>query len=288
MTDSEAIYAFLGYLHARNYSTSTVKLRAVGLRSLVRFMAPQSIFTAGEDDVVEWLARHAKPETKHAYLSATRQFYRWAVRRGVTTVNPVADIESVRRPAHLPRPVARDELAAAVTAAAGHVQLALLLGALAGLRCAEVAALHTDDIHLDAPTPMLIVRQGKGGKDRVVPLHPELVARLRRVPLGWIFPNGDGGHVRSDTVGAWAKDAFRAVESTATMHMTRHLFGTEAARIAHGNLLLIGALMGHASPATTAGYTALDPTEGADVVAAIAYDGPVDELTRRRRARTVG
>ena len=44
----------------------------------------------------------------------------------------------------------------------------------AGLRVSEALALETRDLHLDTERPTLRVRQGKGRKARVVPVHPEL------------------------------------------------------------------------------------------------------------------
>ena len=62
---------------------------------------------------------------------------------------------------------------------------------LAGLRRAEICALTTDDYQLH-PTPMLVVRNGKGGKDRFVPLSPDTLAVARAWwqvarPRGWLF-----------------------------------------------------------------------------------------------------
>ena len=43
-----------------------------------------------------------------------------------------------------------------------------------GLRVSEALALETRDLHLDTDRPTLRVRQGKGRKSRVVPVHPQL------------------------------------------------------------------------------------------------------------------
>ena len=47
-----------------------------------------------------------------------------------------------------------------------------------GLRVSEALALEARDLHLDSDRPTLVVRQGKGRKDRVVPVHPELQTAL--------------------------------------------------------------------------------------------------------------
>ena len=48
----------------------------------------------------------------------------------------------------------------------------------AGLRVSESLALEARDLHLDPDRPTLVVRQGKGRKGQVVPVHPELQTAL--------------------------------------------------------------------------------------------------------------
>lgn len=60
-----------------------------------------------------------------------------------------------------------------------QARLCMLLQWRAGLRISEAMALETADVHFEASPPELKVRQGKGSKDRIVPMHPELEAALR-------------------------------------------------------------------------------------------------------------
>ncbi|MBX0328592.1 tyrosine-type recombinase/integrase [Oscillochloris sp. ZM17-4] len=55
----------------------------------------------------------------------------------------------------------------------------MLLMLFAGLRISEAAALRWREVDLDAG--VLLVIDGKGGKDRAVPIHPKLRAELERV-----------------------------------------------------------------------------------------------------------
>lgn len=50
-----------------------------------------------------------------------------------------------------------------------------------GLRVSEAIALTVEDLHLDEEHPTLRVRFGKGIKDRIVPVHPDLAAAIRQV-----------------------------------------------------------------------------------------------------------
>ena len=53
----------------------------------------------------------------------------------------------------------------------------ITIEAYGGLRCMEVAALEATDILWD--TKQLKVRKGKGGKQRIIPLHEEMAKALR-------------------------------------------------------------------------------------------------------------
>ena len=57
----------------------------------------------------------------------------------------------------------------------------LSLAAYAGLRCQEIAGLDREDV-LEAKGLLRVVK-GKGGVERIVPLHPEALAALRCLPM---------------------------------------------------------------------------------------------------------
>ena len=63
----------------------------------------------------------------------------------------------------------------------GQARLIMLEQWRAGLRVSEAVALEVADLQLDGDRPTLRVRQGKGRKDRIVPVHPELAAAFRQV-----------------------------------------------------------------------------------------------------------
>lgn len=283
MTDDELIAGFREWMRVREYSWNTIRRRDVSLRRLRRQLAPGGLLDATGDDCEEYLAGITNPGTRHHYRSDLMAFYTWAVRRKLTEVNPAAATEHIRVPKHAPKPAPLAAIEAGLLVADADVQLAILLGALAGLRIGEIAALDMANVHLDADPPVLHVVEGKGRKDRIVPLHPLLVERLRG-RSGRLFTPAYGGarSLRAEQLGKRVAAALSIDGTHVTAHQLRHFFGTEAARQSNGNLLLVGRLMGHANPQTTAGYVAWAPSEGAEVVARIAVE---DELTRRRRAR---
>lgn len=267
MTESRHLIAlFLGHLAARSLSAATIKRRTTSLGSFERWMAPASITTATGADVEEWLSTFIAARTRAAYRADLGAFYRWAQRRQVVEHSPVADTDPIRVPKSLPRPIAVDAVPMIVAAAPMPLRLALALAAYAGLRRAEIINVTTADVQL-VPRPVLAVRNGKGGKDRIVPLHPALVAMLSGV-------RNDGSHLvpmSYDALGRAVSAHLARMGVVGTLHQFRHSFGTEMARVLDGNLVAVGALMGHENPATTQGYVGWG---GGETAAALghAYD----------------
>lgn len=247
------LVAYTRYLQARSLSAKTVK-RYVGTVDLfVRFLDPAGVEAATALDVEEWLRARPNPKTRHAYRSDLKLFYAWGMRRWGFAASPIDDVDRIRVPRSLPRPICPADALRAVHYGELRTRRAVGLGVFAGLRNAEIAALDCVDVSLHHRE--LVVRGGKGGRDRVVPVHP-LLARLldgigRRGP---VIVGRHGGPVRPDTVGDIIRRHFRGLDITATPHQLRHTFGTEMARAADGNLIVVAKTMGHASMNTTMGY----------------------------------
>lgn len=256
--------AFVQYQRGRAFSEKTIRRRVTAISSFLDYLEPAGLAEATPNDVEEWLRGFPGAQTRYSYRSDVKMLYRWAIRRGITDLNPVDDTDAPRLPKRLPRPLQADELAASLAAADGDVQLMVLLGAFAGLRVFEIAALSTGDIHLHRKPPVLLVSQGKGRKDRVVPLHPTLASRLSGLEPGWVFPGRDG-HLLASTIAKRISNVFERVGVVATPHQLRHTFGTELARVMRGNLVAVADVMGHDSIETTRLYVGWTP-ETADQI----------------------
>lgn len=258
---AELLTSFAGWQRQRGCSPATLRRRSISIRQFARWMSPAHIGTATTLDAEEWLDTFASPRTRHAYHSDLAVFYRWAMRRDILRHDPMQLCDPVKVPKCLPRPVPADKVAALIAAApTPHVARAIALAAYAGLRRSEISALTSDDIALHTSPAVLIVRNGKGGKDRIVPVHPALTATIGTRPTGRIVPLCPG------TIGAHVAAHMRACGIDATIHQLRHTFGTEIVRVSNGNLVLGGQLMGHESPNTTRGYVGW---AGGDAVAAV-------------------
>ena len=261
---NELLASFTQWQRQRSCSAATMRRRRSSLTNFARWMAPAHIATATTTDVEEWLDTFTAPRTRHAYRSDLATFYRWATRRQILAHDPTILTDPIRVPKSLPRPVPAHLVPDIIaTAPDDTVRLACALAAYAGLRRSEIAALTADDIATHIAPPLLAVRNGKGGKDRIVPLHPVLVAMLTNV-------RADGSRLvplSYDALGRQAVAHLARMGFHGTLHQFRHSFGTEMARVLGGNLVAVGALMGHESPSTTQAYVGWGGGETALAVA---------------------
>jgi len=136
-----------------------------------------------------------------------------------------------------------------------------------GLRLLEGVRLHPGDI--DGGRHLLLVRKGKGNKDRYVPLPDRMVELLRnywrshRDPE-WLFPSRRTrkGPESVPMCPSGLQKAFRdalsasGIEKAASIHTLRHSYATHLLE-AGVSLRVIQAYLGHNSPATTAIYAHL-------------------------------
>jgi integrase/recombinase XerD len=133
-----------------------------------------------------------------------------------------------------------------------------------GLRLLEGVHLQVKDI--DGERQLLHIHQGKGGKDRCIPLPSACLKMLRqhwlthRNPL-WLFPS-PLEEIHQPMSASGVQRALRramkesGVHKEATVHTLRHSYATHLLE-AGVNLRIIQSYLGHASPSTTSIYTHL-------------------------------
>lgn len=260
-------------LRAANRSPGTIKLRTHYLRRLARHYAGRGPWQLTAEELVEWLAGPEwRAETRKSARAALVTFYRWAVDTERIDTDPTARLAPVRVPPGAPRPVPTEILREAFARArTDRDRLILLFAAYAGLRRAEIARVRPGDFTHDG----LVVR-GKGGRERIVPVHPELAAAVRRElelrargshGSGWrfpsaitlegpLFPGRFGNGLTPDNVG---RVLSRLLGSGWSGHTLRHRFASSA-YAAERDLRAVQELLGHSRPETTARYVQT-PTE---------------------------
>lgn len=263
---------FLSAQRLKGMSENTVQRRRWTLTTFADQIAPQAFAEATTDDVEEFLGVRRSMATRRALLSDLRMFYRWAVRRGVLTSDPTEPVESPKVPKRAPTPLTRDELRRAWEAADFRMRCIIALGARAGLRVSEIAALDASDV--DHERRVLVVRQGKGGKDRIVPLSLHLSALLENAGPGAIV-----GYKNGDSVSAAVREHFQRLGINKRPHDLRATFATEAAAKANGDVLAVQQLLGHESPATSMRYISYGSPNGRELVERLYEDEGPGHLT---------
>jgi integrase len=265
---SDAVDGWAGWCRAAGHSERSIYYRSYVIRQFASYLAlgQETPWQVSLADVTQFVGRPGlKPETRRSYGMTLRSFYRWALDMALVDVDPTVRLPKVRIPDTAPRPAAPAVVAEALAHATDRDRLVVLLASLAGLRRAEIAGLRWEDVASDG-----IRVHGKGGKIRVVPLHPTLAGELTRErerrrshgrfgtgyryhPEGpdapWVFPGPKGGPMLPDGLGKAATTALGGLG----VHTLRHRFATNAYNGTR-DLLALQQLLGHSKPETTTRY----------------------------------
>lgn len=265
--DSELIAGWVLWQRARNLSDKTIKER---INVIGRLSHPATLTPV---DIDEFLVNPAwSRATRATYHGAIRAWSLWLVRTGHRPDDPTLIATTPRVPKGKPRPLADAHLVVLLTSHTyRRTKAMILLAAYAGLRVGEIAGIRGEDVDLLTKT---IRVNGKGGKERYIPLHPLLERLAREMPSrSWWFPSwvGNeralvGGPMLANSVSASVSKAMDRAGVPGTPHALRHWFGSTL-RERGADSLVIKELMGHESLATTSIYVAVPQRQQSDAVA---------------------
>lgn len=167
-------------IRVRHYSIRTEQAYIFWIRRFIRFHGYRHPRTLGEREVADFLTdlavrRRVAPSTQNQALSALVFLYKAVIDRPLGELSGAVRAKAAR---HVPVVLTVDEVSRVLRGLRGHHWLigCLLYGS--GLRLMEALRLRVKD--LDFEHRALVVRDGKGAKDRVVTLPDELVLPLRR------------------------------------------------------------------------------------------------------------
>ena len=248
-------------LKLRGYSPSTSKIYLLYARLFAKFHM-RSPAEMSEPEIRQFLV-HLVEERK-----ISRETFR-QVRAGLTflykvTLQRPAEIQPFavpRRQKRLPQVLSGTEVAAVLTAVRNPKYRGVLMTMYGGgLRVAEACRLRPED--LDSKRMLILVRGGKGGRDRYTILSQRLLEFLRDYwrtsrPSGWLFPNRNGPQpISPQAVRAVFRSALASVGITknVTTHVLRHSFATHLLETG-GDITVVQTLLGHASLRATQVYT---------------------------------
>lgn len=283
---SALVSEWLRTLETKGYTEQTLATNTWALKTFLAWAAerelthPNQITKPMLESYQRWLYRYRKPggeplgiNTQRARLGALQRFFSWMCRRNLLHANPAADLELPRkRPRNLPKALSLDEVNRIlnlpdVTDPLGVRNRAILeLFYATGLRRSELVRLDHEDF--EPALGLLRIRQGKGGRSRMVPLGPRALHWLARYlnhvrPLlltdlneHALFLSGYGERFSASYVGNWVRKQMDKAEigRTGSCHLLRHSCATHMLE-GGADIKIIQQLLGHARLDTTQIYT---------------------------------
>lgn len=276
---------FLDASAAKGLSPSTVTSRKRALTRFVtwceeRNLEPDAItlplLERYQRHLFHYRKRNEQPlalATQAQRLLPINALFRWLVRDGRLSANPAADLELPKLPQRLPRHwLSVEEIEQLLRHVAIYGDLGIRDRAIietlysTGVRRAELIAMSVGDV--DERQGVVFVREGKGRKDRVVPIGERALAWLVkyrddvRAPwlLGmvddrlWLRPDGNRltKNQLTDRIAKLIAEA--GIDKPGACHLFRHAMATHM--LEHGaDVRFVQAMLGHAQLSTTAIYT---------------------------------
>ena len=258
---SKPLEVYKNYLVGLRLSKSTIETYSTFMSNFFWFLQQKSFTEVTNEDVrlfVEQQVREKKYKisTHRQLISAIKHF-------ATLQLNSKIDITALQRPyksKYLPTVLSMEEVLELlrVTKNLKH-RAALALLYSSGLRVGELISLELQMIDVDRK--QIMVKQGKGRKDRVVVLADSFIGLLKNYyttyrPQRYFIENPNGGPYNAGSIRQFLKRYCKeaGIRKKVTPHTLRHSYATHLIENGVG-LRYVQDLLGHAKPETTMIYT---------------------------------
>jgi len=249
------------WMQSRRYSEKAISSYLGALTVFFSFFSTKGIDTIVNDDVLRFneeyvLQRKLSASYQSQFINALKLLYALVHEKKIVLDKLVRP----QKPATLPKVLDTTEVAAIIDAASNLKHKCMLsLIYSSGLRRGELLNLTLTDI--DSKQMMIMIRSGKGMRDRQVPLSVNILEMMRKYylqyrPKQYVFEGQSGGKYSERSLDMVLKHAVKAAEirKYINLHMLRHGYATHLPE-AGTDLRYIRELLGHKSPKTTQIYT---------------------------------
>lgn len=282
LTLDQLLTEHLKAFRARGYSLYTVRNRLVHIRPFLRWCADReiesvtSISLATLEQYQQFLASYRKRDgqplcivSQHASLVPLRVWFAWMYRAGYIQADPAVRLQLPRLGRHLPRNILsatevrrimRQPNTKRTVGLRDRAILELLYST--GIRRLELMRLRLDDLHLERG--LIFVHEGKGRRDRYVPIGAKATRWLRRYlresrpklvkdpEEGTVFLSVQGHQIGRDQLTWIVRKYVRNANlgKSGACHLFRHTMAT----LMHENgadIRVIQQILGHADIRTT-------------------------------------
>ena len=288
--DPQGLFAwmqrYLEWLRVQNYSERTVENRELYLGYFIAWCAERGIARPVEvtrpilERYQRMLFHYRKPSgqplsfrSQHSRLVPVRAYFKWLTRQNVLLANPASELDLPRLEKRLPKHVLTAAEAEQVVNQADvdedlGVRDRAILETLysTGIRRMEVIGLHLFDLDVERGT--IMVRQGKGKKDRMIPIGDRAVAWIDKYVTdvrpglivepddGTLFLTNTGDPFTPNRLTQLVRNYVDAAEigKRGACHLFRHTMAT--IMLENGaDIRFIQEMLGHAELSTTQIYT---------------------------------
>lgn len=279
--------AFLDWMRVNNYSERTVGNRETYLRYFVDWCAERGLTQPGEitkailERYQRWLYHYRNEKTgqpmsfrsQHVRMVPVRAFFKWTARNNLTLYNPASELDLPRMEKRLPKHVLTASEADTVL---NVVEVATVFGVRdrailetfysTGIRRLELASLKLFDLDVERGTVM--VRQGKGKKDRMIPIGDRALAWIDKYVTearpelaiepddGTLFLSNLGEPFSPGRLTQMVREYIDAADigKRGSCHLFRHTMATLMLE-GGADIRFIQQMLGHAELSTTQIYT---------------------------------
>ncbi len=259
---AEKVEQFSRWLKSRRYSENTIKTYSEALKSFFTYYSNKAVELINNEDIIAFnnnfiLKKKLSSSYQNQIVNAIKLYFR-------TIENKAINIDLVHRPKKehlLPNVLSKEEVKMILDAHSNikhRMMLALIYSC--GLRRSEL--LNLKPIDIDSKRHLVIIRQSKGKKDRVVPLSEKILILLRNYfglykPKVWLFEGQKAGSPYDErSLASVLRQAIAKtkIQKPVTLHWLRHSYATHILE-AGTDLRYIQELLGHKSSKTTEIYT---------------------------------
>lgn len=252
---------FIKTLVLKNYSENTIRTYRSMLGEFLNYYGKLDPLKITDEQIREYLLyliehRKISMSYQNQSINAIKFYYEQVLGRPVKTYY----IQRPKKEKILPNVLSEQEVLLILNSIDNLKHKAILsLIYSAGLRRGELINMKINDI--DSKRMYVIIRQGKGRKDRYSILSEKVLELLRRYvkqykPVEWLFEGQFGGQYGTSSIQHILKDAVARskIRKKVTVHTLRHCFATHL--LEHGvDIRYIQELLGHQSSKTTEIYT---------------------------------
>jgi integrase/recombinase XerD len=253
---------FNEWLLSKRYSPSTIKTYSEALKSFFIFFREKPVGEITNEDVIVYnndyiLKNNLSASYQNQIVNAIKLFFQ-------TVRDTKMIVDKIHRPKRaklLPNVLSKEEVKAVLNAHS-NIKHKMMLSLIysCGLRCGELLALKP--VHIDSKRNIVLLKNSKGQKDRIVPLSPFILEMLREYyklfkPKTYLFEGQTPGMTYdSRSLQLILKQALQktGITKPATLHWLRHSYATHLLE-SGTDLRYIQELLGHSSSKTTEIYT---------------------------------